>query len=182
MQNKPFRTPIWGLLIHFGVTVLFICAPPAGDAFNFVVNLTTYPGVFLLTLAAIGLIKIRLDKKEWEAWGAKGGFSVPWVVLGFYVLGNLVRQLSFFVSWYLLIHVQFVLIMPFIPPDSGSGNTSLPYWLSPVVALSILALGVIYYLLRFVLFPWVFRYRLELVEAELSDGSRVSRYKIKTDG
>lgn len=72
--------------------------------------------------------------------------------------------------------------MPFIPPDSGSGSTSLPYYLSPVVALSILALGVVYYLLRFVVFPWVFRYRLELTEVGLSDGSRISRYKIKRDG
>ncbi|ODM22473.1 hypothetical protein SI65_00061 [Aspergillus cristatus] len=163
MQNRPFRTPIWGLLIHFGVTVLFICAPPAGDAFDFVVNLTTYPGVFLLTLVGFGLVKMRLDKRE--RWNEEGGFRVPWVVLGFYLAGNL-----------------FVLIMPFVPPDDGKGSTSLPYWLSPVVALSILALGVVYYLLRFVVFPWVFRYRLELTEVGLSDGSRVSRYKIKKDG
>lgn len=71
--------------------------------------------------------------------------------------------------------------MPFVPPDGGKGSTSLPYWLSPVVALSILALGVIYYALRFVVFPWVFGYRLELTEVRLSDGSRVSRYKIKKD-
>lgn len=69
--------------------------------------------------------------------------------------------------------------MPFIPPDSGSGSTSLPYYLSPVVALSILALGVVYYLLRFVVFPWVFGYKLELRGVLLSDGSRVSRYKMR---
>lgn len=78
--------------------------------------------------------------------------------------------------------MQFVLVMPFVPPDDGKGSTSLPYWLSPVVALSILALGVIYYTLRFVVFPWVFGYRLELTKVGLSDGSQVSRYKIKKDG
>lgn len=72
--------------------------------------------------------------------------------------------------------------MPFIPPDSGSGSTSLPYYLSPVVALGILALGVMYYLLRFVVLPWVFGYKLELRRVLLSDGSRVSRYKMKRDG
>lgn len=93
MQNRPFKTPIWGLLIHFGVTVLFICAPPAGDAFDFVVNLTTYPGVFLLTLVGFGLVKLRLDKRE--KWNEEGGFRVPWVVLGFYLAGNLVSSRGF---------------------------------------------------------------------------------------
>lgn len=69
--------------------------------------------------------------------------------------------------------------MPFIPPSNGKGNTSLPYYLSPVVALAILAVGVVYYLTRFVLLPWVFKYELESVRINLSDGSQVSRYKTK---
>lgn len=68
--------------------------------------------------------------------------------------------------------------MPFVPPPNGKGSTSLPYWLSPVVALAILSLGVIYYLARFVLLPWIFGYRLDLTTVDLSDGSQVSRYKI----
>lgn len=69
--------------------------------------------------------------------------------------------------------------MPFVPPSNGKGNTSLPYYLSPVVALAILALGVVYYLIRFVLLPWALGYELESVAVKLSDGSQVSRYKIK---
>ena len=71
--------------------------------------------------------------------------------------------------------------MPFVPPPNGKGSTSLPYWLSPVVALGILALGVVYYLTRFVLLPWAFGYRLELAAVKLSDGSKVSRYKMRKD-
>lgn len=68
--------------------------------------------------------------------------------------------------------------MPFVPPSSGERSTSLPYWLSPVVALAILALGFAYYVGRFMLLPWLFRYDLELTTAGLSDGSQVSRYKM----
>lgn len=68
--------------------------------------------------------------------------------------------------------------MPFIPPTSDTGS-SLPYYLSPVVALAILALGIVYYTGRFVLLPWVFGYRLDLLAVGLSDGSQVSRYKIR---
>lgn len=69
--------------------------------------------------------------------------------------------------------------MPFVPPTGGN-DSSLPYYLSPVVALSILALGVIYYYGRWVILPRVFGYRLELVAVGLSDGSQVSRYKVKS--
>jgi len=86
MQNRPFRTPISALAIHLGVTVLFICAPPAGDAFNFVVSLNSYPTVLLLTGVTIGLIKLRLSKDE----DSESAFKVPWAVLGFYLAGNIV--------------------------------------------------------------------------------------------
>ncbi|OQE23814.1 hypothetical protein PENSTE_c008G02319 [Penicillium steckii] len=159
MQNRPFKTPIFALAIHLLVTFIFICAPPAGDAFDFVVGLGTYPTVFLLTLVTIGLIKLRLSKDE----NFQSQFKVPWVILLFYLASNI-----------------FLLIMPFIPPSNGKSTTSLPYYLSPVVALAILAVGAVYFVIRFVLLPWVFGYNLELVTVELSDGSRVSRYKIKT--
>ncbi|KAJ5091616.1 hypothetical protein NUU61_006486 [Penicillium alfredii] len=157
MQNRPFRTPIWALAIHLCVTTLFICAPPAGDAFDFIVSLASYPTVLLLSLITVGLIKLRLSKHE----NFESSFTVPWVVLGFYLAGNI-----------------FLLVMPFVPPPNGKGSTSLPYWLSPVVALAILSLGAIYYVARFVLLPWIFGYRLELSAVELSDGSQVSRYKM----
>ncbi|OKO93358.1 High-affinity methionine permease [Penicillium subrubescens] len=160
MQNRPFKTPIACLAIHLAITIIFICAPPAGDAFNFVVGLGTYPTVFLLTLVTIGLIKLRLDKND----KFQSSFKVPWAILAFYLAGNI---------------GQFLLVMPFVPPVNGKGSTSLPYWLSPVVSLAILALGVIYYVGRFILLPWAFGYELDLVAVGLSDGSRVSRYKVR---
>ena len=86
MINKPFKTPIFALAVHLGVTVLFICAPPAGDAFNFIVSLSSYPMTFLLTLISIGLVKIRLTEKG--AW--QSPFTTPWVVIGVYLAGNFV--------------------------------------------------------------------------------------------
>lgn len=86
MQNRPFKTPISTLAIHLGVTIIFICAPPAGDAFDFVVGLGTYPTVFLLTFVTIGLIKLRLSKDE----NFQAQFKVPWIILVFYLASNLV--------------------------------------------------------------------------------------------
>jgi len=89
MTNRPFKTPIFALAVHLGVTVLFICAPPAGDAFNFIVSLSSYPMTFLLTLISIGLVKIRLTEKG--AW--QSPFTTPWVVIGVYLAGNFVRSI-----------------------------------------------------------------------------------------
>ncbi|KAJ5814060.1 uncharacterized protein N7503_000810 [Penicillium pulvis] len=86
MQNRPFTTPIAALITHLGVSILFICAPPAGDAFNFVIGLSSYPYVVLVTGVTIGLVKLRLNKdEEWTA-----GFSTPWIVVIFYLLANIV--------------------------------------------------------------------------------------------
>ena len=86
MQNRPFKTPILPLLIHLCVTIIFICAPPAGDAFNFVVDLGTYPTVFILTIITFGLVKLRLSKTE----DFHSTFKVPWVALAFYLAANIV--------------------------------------------------------------------------------------------
>lgn len=88
MQNRPFKTPIFALAIHLLVTFILICAPPAGDAFDFVVGLGTYPTVFLLTLVTIGLIKLRLSKDE----DFQSQFKVPWVILLFYLASNIVSR------------------------------------------------------------------------------------------
>lgn len=88
MENRPFKTPIFALAVHLGVTVLFICAPPAGDAFNFIVSLSSYPMTFLLTLISIGLVKIRLTEKgRWQS-----PFTTPWAVIGLYLSGNFVSS------------------------------------------------------------------------------------------
>ena len=50
------------------------------------------------------------------------------------------------------------------------------------MALGILGLGVIYYLLRFVLLPWVFGYTLHPVTKDLTDGSQVTRFSMQKKG
>lgn len=88
MQNRPFKTPIVALAVHLGVTILFICAPPAGDAFNFIVSLSSYPTTFLLTAITVGLVKLRLTKDE----GWASAFTAPWAMIAFYLVGNIVSS------------------------------------------------------------------------------------------
>ncbi|KAK7433025.1 hypothetical protein QQZ08_000498 [Neonectria magnoliae] len=156
MENRPFRTPIYSLILHLGVTILFICAPPAGDAFTFIVSLSTYPTTALLTAITVGLVKLRLTKSE----NFQSPLRAPWILIMGYLAANI-----------------FLLVMPFVRPPGGKGSTSLPYWLSSVVALGILSLGIVYYVGRFVLTPLVFGYKNEKIQVELSDGSKVTRFE-----
>ncbi|KAF3805087.1 High-affinity methionine permease [Colletotrichum gloeosporioides] len=156
MENRPFRTPIYALLLHLGVTILFICAPPAGDAFNFVVSLSSYPTTVLLFAITVGLVKLRLtDRANFQS-----PLPAPWILIVIYLAANI-----------------FLIVMPFVRPPNGKGSTSLPYWLSSVVALGILSLGIIYYTLRFVVVPRLLGYKHQEIQQELSDGSKVTRFQ-----
>jgi amino acid transporter len=134
MQNRPFKTPIFCLAIHLGITIIFICAPPAGDAFDFVVGLGTYPTVFLLTLVTIGLIKLRLDKDD----NFQSSFKVPWAILGFYLAGNTVSQV-FPARWAIIL---LTLLVPtgyaFCPASQRKGKHE-----SSVLVVSCCCLGYI---------------------------------------
>ncbi|RAH71088.1 methionine permease [Aspergillus aculeatinus CBS 121060] len=182
MQNRPFKTPIAALIVHLGVTVLFICAPPAGDAFSFVVGLSSYPMCLMLTAITIGLVRMRLTRRTGEGWSSS--YAAPWPVIGFYLAANIVRSPpsrphhpgADCLANRKESRVKFLLVMPFVPPNSSTSR--IPYWLSPVVALGILGLGVVYYLLRFAVLPRLLGYRLHPVTKDLTDGSQVTRFLV----
>lgn len=91
MQNRPFQTPAVALAIHLCVTIIFICAPPAGDAFNFVVKLSSYPTTVMLTATTFALIKLRYSRSaDYEP-----TYSTPWVIILFYLAGSLVCEYPF---------------------------------------------------------------------------------------
>ncbi|KAN0062052.1 methionine permease [Thecaphora frezii] len=42
-SNRPFKAPLAGIAWHTLMTLIILLAPPAGDAYNFVLNLASYP-------------------------------------------------------------------------------------------------------------------------------------------
>lgn len=90
MENRPFRTPINALVLHLAVTILFVCAPPAGDAFSFIVGLSSYPTSLLFGAITFGLIKLRLRKTE----DFHSPFPTPWAVVIFYLCANIVSPVA----------------------------------------------------------------------------------------
>ena len=111
-----------------------------------------------MLLITLGLFKIRRTDPDWDP-----PFRCPWPIMVLFILGDL-----------------FLLAAPLIKPHTYS--SSIPYYLSSVVSLGIIFLGVPYYLLRFVVVPRIFGYTLWPQQRALPDGSAITRYKwVKSD-
>ncbi|KAL2785644.1 amino acid/polyamine transporter I [Aspergillus keveii] len=135
-SNKPFKSPAAGLFEHWVVSVIIMLAPPPGDAYNFLVNLISYPLSIVNVFVSAGLIYIYLTReKNFPNWNPGIRATLPVTI--FFCLTNV-----------------YLVIAPYIPPSEGQNvYNDLPYYLHCVVALGIFAAGAIYYLVWAVALP-----------------------------
>lgn len=128
-SNKPFNTPAAGLFQHWVVSVIIMIAPPPGDAYNFILNLISYPLSFVNASIALGLILITLQKKtKYADWNPPIKATLPITI--FFFLSSV-----------------YLIVAPFVPPSEPSQNiyNSLPYWLHCVVGILFFLVGAIYW-------------------------------------
>ncbi|KAF2276618.1 amino acid transporter-like protein [Westerdykella ornata] len=125
-STRPFGTPFAPIVLKWALTCIVILALPFGDAFNFLVDLRSYPDSVFLFLMVVGIYYLRYRRKKaglppaaFQAWHSALIFSAA-VCL-------------------------FLLIMPWYPPDDG-GDVS--FWYATYCAVGIgLMLGMgLYYL------------------------------------
>jgi amino acid transporter len=81
--TKPFGTPLASYILKWSRTVLMILGPPAGDVFNFVVDLQSYPTNVFYFATTLGLLLIRRRRKrlgfvrgEFRTWDVAIYFSL----------------------------------------------------------------------------------------------------------
>ncbi|KAK4031208.1 amino acid/polyamine transporter I [Parachaetomium inaequale] len=160
-SNKPFNSPAAALFLHWLVTVIVLLAPPPGPAYNFIVNLYTYPGAWINSFVAAGLIYLQYKKSEqwnpaWRTW-------LPVTVI--FLLCN-----------------AFLAIVPFIPPADGDvWADGYPYYVFPVVGVGVLILGGFYWTLWTKFWPAVRGHKVVAERIIDTDGAEVIRYrKVKT--
>ncbi|PVH22311.1 hypothetical protein CXQ85_005339 [Candidozyma haemuli] len=151
--QKPFNTPFVGLLQHWVVCIVTIVAPPPGDAYNFVLNLISYPLNVVNTFVALGLLWLKWNSYRGNAhW--KAPITCPWPVTAFFFLSSL-----------------YLIAAPYIPPSDGQTvYQDLPYWIHPVVTWGVFAVGAIYWLAWTKIIPHIFGYTLEAKEILGEDG------------
>lgn len=152
--TRPFGTPVGPYLLKWGMTILMILAPPAGDAFNFVVDLQTYPDSMFLFLMATGIYLIRRQRKrigvgrsEFRCWDVA-------------------------IIFYLLVKV-FLLVMPWYPPEGGATGGDVSFWYATycVVGIGIILICGAYYIMWIYLLPRWGGYKMRQRVLQLPDGA-----------
>jgi hypothetical protein len=141
--------------LHWIITVIVLIAPPPGPAYNFIVDLYTYPGAWINAFVGAGLIYLQWKKSE--------NWSSPWHT---YLPVSVV---------YLLSNV-FLALVPFIPPVGDWDAEGYPYFVFPVVGVGVLLLGVVYWVCWTKIWPAIGGYRIEAQRVVGDDGEEVVRY------
>ncbi|SCV01666.1 LAMI_0G12948g1_1 [Lachancea mirantina] len=152
-SSKPFNSPAVGLFQHFVVCLVTIIAPPPGDAYNFILNLISYPMNIINLFVSCGLLWIYWQRRQGKlTWNPPIKAGV--VVTSLFALANL-----------------YLVVAPYVPPTGGqSVYHSLPYWIHCVVSWGIFALGGVYYLVWAQLLPRIGHYDLVDVDVLGDDG------------
>ncbi|ODV77919.1 high-affinity methionine permease [Suhomyces tanzawaensis NRRL Y-17324] len=164
--SRPFNSPFVGLFQHWVVCVITIVAPPPGDAYNFILNLISYPLNVVNTVIAAGLLYVHWQKyKGLREWNPPLKATVPVII--FFFLSSL-----------------YLIVAPYIPPVHGQKvYNSLPYWIHAVVTWGIFGVGFAYWLVWVKILPRIGGYSLVVKEVLGEDGFwRNKIYKISNDG
>ncbi|KJZ79482.1 hypothetical protein HIM_00951 [Hirsutella minnesotensis 3608] len=141
-SNRPFNAPLAGLFLHWLVTAITVIAPPAGDAYNFVLNLISYPLAIINVFVAGALIHLYRNRASWK-WNPPLKATLPVTV--FFLLSNI-----------------YLVVAPFVPPETKEQNVykSLPYYIHCVVGFGVLFAGGLYWLVWAVILPKLGRYEI----------------------
>ncbi|KAL2434854.1 High-affinity methionine permease [Exophiala dermatitidis] len=140
-SNKPFNAPLAGLFEHWLVSVIIMLAPPPGDAYNFILNVISYPLSIVNAFVAAGLLFLYIKPNKF---GWSPPFRATWPVVVLFLLSNV-----------------YLAAAPFVPPEHGQNvYNDLPYYLHCVVGIGIIAAGGLYWLVWAVILPRIGRYEL----------------------
>ena len=150
----PFRSPTAGLLLHFIPSFIVIVAIPFGDAYNFILDVEGYPTAIINVFVVLGLFWLR-----WKKPHLRRPFKTWLIVPVFFLAGQI-----------------FLLVAPFLRPPGGKGDTSLPYWLYPIVGIAVLAAGVAYWAIWRIALPRLGRFVWAPQKAVLADGTIVTEF------
>lgn len=154
-SSRPFNTPFVGLLQHWIVCMVTIVAPPPGDAYNFIMNLISYPLNVVNLCVAIGLLYLNIQaRRRLLDWNAP--LKAPLPVIIFFALASL-----------------YLIVAPYIPPASDQKDMvykDLPYWVHCVVTWGIFGIGGLYWLVWALILPKIGGYTLESREIMGEDG------------
>ena len=164
-QTKPFGTPLGPIFITWLINFIMIVAPPAGSAYNFILDMGTYSSYIFTLCLIIGLLRIRRDRRL-KGLGNKGHYlPLPFIII------------------LLLFHIM-VIAIAFVPPKGTLIGSDVTFFYAtyPIVTICILfACGLYYLVWRFAL-PKIGSYVHREVIYHLENGelgNKIVKVKLK---
>ncbi|KAF8655593.1 hypothetical protein AX16_003014 [Volvariella volvacea WC 439] len=154
-SNKPFGAPLAGLFTQFLVSCSIMLTPPAGDAYLFMISLSSYSLNLVNTLVSFGLL--LLHTPAYRTWNWDPPYRAPKSLIILFFISNV-----------------FLVIVPLIPPAGTRVYEKLPHWSHPVVSILLSVLGVTYWYIWCVSLPKKNGYELKREWVLQDDG--VSRF------
>jgi len=155
-SNRPFNAPLAGLFTQYILSCAFMLAPPPGDAYLFMISLSSYSLALINALVSAGLL--LLYTKAYQEWDWDPPFQAPKLIIWLFFLSNV-----------------FLVVIPTIPPAPGSRVYDyLPYWLHVFVAYLVSLIGITYWYTWCIWLPKRKGYKLQRYWVLHANG--VSRY------
>ncbi|KAK9457937.1 amino acid permease-domain-containing protein [Dipodascopsis uninucleata] len=147
-----FHAPVSGLFLHWLISVIVLTVPPPGEAYEFIIDLNTYPSAWVNALVAGGLIYLQFRRDE--QWSSPFHSYLPVTIT--YLLSNF-----------------FLMYMPLVKVPGQDGHPGLAMAL---YGMSCFVVGALYWLVWSVILPRLKRY--EIVEEHIveDNGAESIRY------
>ncbi|KAL5486068.1 hypothetical protein ACEPAI_7112 [Sanghuangporus weigelae] len=155
-STRPFGTPLGPVLLKYSLTVLVIIALPAADAYNFLLDLASYPHLFFSLATAFGVWILRKRLATHKS------------------LDRRFRASNISVSLFIFSCI-FLIIMPWVPPEDGRADVSFWYATYCVVGIALLVACAFYYYIWIMLIPRWGGYEIVEEIEELEGGARLAR-------
>ena len=128
-RKTSYDTPIHSLVLYGALTILYIFVPPAGKAYEMLIDLSSYPEWIFYGLSVLGLIALSYTRKD-----------IPRTVRA-PLVGNI-----FFV-WF----CAAIAIMPFVPPEVLPTD-GIPYYTVPVAGCGVILLCCVWWYFQIVVY------------------------------
>ncbi|PYH49516.1 high affinity methionine permease [Aspergillus saccharolyticus JOP 1030-1] len=157
-STRPFGTPLGPYFLKWALTVIMILAPPAGDAFNFVVDLAIYPSNAFNLLLAVGLLLTRRRRQRLNI--PSSGYRAWTATVCFAILSSL-----------------YMLVAPWYPPSTGADGGDVSFWYGTycVVGLAIVGSCGVYYHIWIKVLPQLGRYEFRQTQIQVEQNATANK-------
>ncbi|KAG6910707.1 hypothetical protein DXG01_008237 [Tephrocybe rancida] len=159
-STRPFNGPMAALFTQYFISTVFMLAPPPGDAYLFMISLSTYSIANVNMIVSFGLLLMHTS--SYREWDWQPPFKAPKFVIVIFFISNV-----------------FLVTVPFLPPTIGSRSYEfLPYWSHIAAAGGVALIGFMHWYLMYKAPSERHGYKLE---CEVVDDGMMSRYSSGSD-